>query len=179
MTMLLADHLALRGHLPAGSPASSSFSAIRAFLFGEEYTVELTLDGNVTSYRFDTLGEALDVLRGEFERDDRFIPEIGIIDYSKTRDPGFGIVNLASGERPGYNPRHMTKDQITAMMAGTAAQVPTFGPAPTRVLAVTRAERNEAFPRPPMEFYVEDIEKAVTFFSISGTWDQMDGRSNI
>lgn len=177
--MLLAQHLAQRGLLPAGSPASSAFSAIRAFLFGEEYTVELALDGEVSSYRFDTLAEALDVLKAEFEKDERFVPDIQIVDYAKTRAASFGVVNLASGERPGFTPKNMTPDQISAFLHGTANQVPTFGPAPTRVMAVTRAERNLNFPRPPLEFYTEDIEKAVTFFSISGTWDQLDGRSNL
>jgi hypothetical protein len=177
--MLLAEYLASKGLLPAGSPVSSAFSAIRAFLFGEEYTVELMLDGEVSSYRFDDLNEALAVLRAEYDLDDRFVPEIEIVAYSRTRDPRFGILGSVASEKSGFNPTKLDTNVHTAAFAAGAHTVPTFGPAPDRVLAVTRSERNLNFPRPPMEFYVEDIEKAVTFYSLTGNWDQMDGRSNL
>jgi hypothetical protein len=179
--MLLAAYLASRGQLPMDAPAASSFAAIRAFLFGEEYTVELTLDGQVSSYRFDTLADALAVLTSEFEADERFIPNIEIATYKATRDPKFGVTTLARGERKGFTPNPMQERQaqIIQTFTGINKPIPTFGPAIDRVLAVTHAERNMAFPRPPIAFYTEDIEKAVTYYSLTGTWDQMDGRSNL
>jgi hypothetical protein len=182
--MLLGAYLADQGLLPINDPAASAFSAIRAFLFGEEYTVELVLDDVVSSYRFPTLTDALGVLRSEFSVDDRFIPQIGIVDYKSTRNRKFGeIAKQVGAERSGYRPEEMKTDRKAhlrqAFNINVANQVPTFGAAPDRVLAVTRAERNVNFPMPGIDFYIEDIEKAVTFYSLTGTWDQMGDRSNL
>lgn len=181
--MLLGSYLASQGLLPIEDAAASAFSAIRAFLFGEEYTVELMLDGVVSSYRFPDLVTALDVLKSEFEADDRFIPEVQIVAYSATRHSKFGEIRKQVGaERSGYTPVEMapSRRQVYQQVFLTnPTQIPTFGAAPDRVLAVTRAERNINFPAPGIGFYAEDIEKAVTFYSLTGTWDQMDGRSNL
>lgn len=180
--MLLAQYLAAKGHLPAGALAANSFAAIRAFLFGEEYTVELTLDADVHSYRFDTLDDALAVLASEFASDDRFLPEIQIVSYSKTRDRKFGqLAQVVGNEKTGYSPPALRDPVKDALRFGFAAmpQVPTFGPAADRVLAVTRSERNLAFPAPEMEYYTEDIKQAVTYYSLTGNWDQFEGRSNL
>lgn len=179
--MRLGEYLAGRGLLPMQAAAASNQSVIRAFLFGEEYTVELALDGAVSSYRFDTLDEALDVLQGEFDRAPKFLPEIQIVDYSKTRNAKFGLAPAVGNEKPNVKVAALKDDQLDAlryMMQGLQ-QVPTFGPAASRVLAVTFAERNMAFPAPPVEFYAEEVREAVTYFSLTGTWDQMDGRTNL
>jgi hypothetical protein len=182
--MMLGAYLAGHGLLPINNPAASAFSVIRTFLFGEEYTVELVLEGAVSSYRFPTLADALDVLRSEFSADPRFIPQVEIVDYKATYNPKFGeIAKQVGAERSGYRPEKMKNDRKVnyqrAFTQAQASQVPTFGAAPDRVLAVTRAERNINFPMPDIDFYIGDIEKAVTFYSLTGTWDQLNGRSNL
>lgn len=182
--MMLGEYLAGQGLLPINDPAASAFSIIRAFLFGEEYTVELALDDVVSSYRFPSLAVALDVLKSEFSADDRFIPQVEIVAYSATRDAKFGrIAKQVGAERSGYTPHTLAQERKAAIQQAfnisIQNQVPTFGAAPDRVLAVTLAERNINFPMPGIGYYVEDIEKAVTFYSLTGTWDQLDGRSNL
>lgn len=177
--MRLAGYLAARGLLPMDAAPASSLSVIRAFLFGEEYTVEMALDGKIESFRFDSLDDALDVMVSEFRRETAFMPDIQIVDYAKTRSIHFGTQQAVGGEKPNVKLRYDDKlDALVGMMTG-ATQVPTFGPAPGRVLAVTRVERNMLFPMPPLEAYAEDVRTAVTYFSLTGNWDQLDGRSNL
>lgn len=144
--MRLSEYLAARGQLAASVPIGNR-AALHAFFFGEEYTVELMLAQTITSYRFDTLDEALDVFRSEFEADTSAIPNVQVMSYGE-----------ACALRPAF--------------------MPAFGPAAADVLVVTRVERNMMFAAPPIETFVEDISRLVTYYSISGSWDQTD-RSNL
>lgn len=172
--MRLIDYIGSRALLPRELLEAHPAPRVRAFLFGDAYSAETTWAGRAVSIPFDDLETALGVMTAEFGVHDDFVPWIQIADTRKAKDPIFGItIGNAGGVLTTPKPDARVDAFVLAMAP------PSFGPAAQRVLGVTLSPRNTFFEAPPIEAYAEQVRQAVIYYSIAGTWDNMDGKSNL
>lgn len=145
--------------------ARTAFEDIGAFIFGERYQVitgeRVVGKFSVTDvFEFQDLQSILDVLHTEFDPRTDIVPEM-IITTSRDVDRVLALP-------------HGTSIAVTASnglgMKGTADE---------RVLAVRAGPASPAFPRPPMESFIEMLRTQITMYNLTQSWEQMEGRANL
>lgn len=152
--------------LPVGGRAPlTSFESIGAFIFGEKYQVMTgTREGKGFSitdvFDFQDLQSILDVLDTEFDPRSDAVPEM-IITTSRDVDR---VLALPHG---------------TSIADTTSNGLGMKGTADERVLVVRAGPPNPAFPRPPMESFIEMLRTQITMYNLTQSWEQMEGRANL
>lgn len=150
--MRLVDYMAEQG-IP--DPRDQyAFLNIKTFVFGERYSVLLR---SGVSIDFDDLQSCLEVIDSEFTAQPIYVPSITIESTDSVKRADFG----ANKRLP---------DRVLKLAGMDTGSL--IGDAAHRVLAVTPAGMSNAFPRPPLQFYTDDIMQAVTIYNLTQSWDQ-------
>jgi hypothetical protein len=150
--------------LPAGGRAPLVFfENIGAWIFGERYQI---ITGTKEPGRFDMtdvfefqdVATPLNILEAEFAPRSDVVPEM-IVTNSRDIDR---ILKLPTG---------------TSMQDVANNGLGMSGRADDKVLVVRATLAHPAFPRPPLEAYVDMLRSQITMYNLTQSWDQMEQRA--
>lgn len=137
--------------MPAPRTDRYDFVNIKAFTFGERYSVLLRSGVTID---FDDLETCLGVMATEFEAKPGYQPGIVITSTDDVKRAAFG-----------------QSKRVDSIVQG-AQTTSVLGDAAGRVLAVVPVVMSGAFPRPPLEYYTDQVVQAVTIYNLTQSWDQ-------